>query len=238
MMIIGGYKEFCMSRNALLSLLPLVLVMALISCSGEKSESAPADRPASQSAEQQSETEPDQIPAESTIADPEATPPEDAAGQVSEQSSDETASENPGTVNLDPDAVSFTAYDIDGNLHLSSQWIGRQPVVINFWGTWCPPCRREIPDLVKLYAEYKSKGVEIISFAVRDTPERVRSYAAQQKMEWVLLMANKEAISGYRLTGSVPTTIFIDRTGKELGRFIGARPYDMFRKAFELVSKE
>ena len=139
-------------------------------------------------------------------------------------------------VRLDPSAVSWTAPDIDGNLRSSSEWIGKKPVVINFWGTWCPPCRREIPDLVRVYEEYKPKGVEIISFALRDTPEKVRSFAAQANMDWVMLMGgDNEILVDYNFGGSVPTTIFLDRTGKEVGRFVGPRNYQTFKQAFEAI---
>ena len=98
----------------------------------------------------------------------------------------------------------FSANDIDGQLRYSSEWLGKQPVVINVWGTWCPPCRREIPDLAKLYEEYKPKGVVLISLAVKDTPERVRQYAEQNNMNWVLLMSEDQILIDYKATRGVP----------------------------------
>ncbi|HUV30890.1 MAG TPA: redoxin domain-containing protein [Acidobacteriota bacterium] len=142
---------------------------------------------------------------------------------------------NPEVVNLDANAVSWTAADLDGNLHHSGKWIGKQPVVINFWGTWCPPCRREIPDLVRLYSEYKPQGVEIVSFAVRDRPEAVRRYAEKARMEWVMLMMDEQVYKDYQLTGGVPTTIFLDVTGKEVGRFVGMRDYTTLKRGFDAI---
>ena len=129
----------------------------------------------------------------------------------------------------------FSARDIDGELRHSSEWLGKQPVVINVWGTWCPPCRREIPDLAKLYAEYKPKGVELISLAVKDTPERVRQYAERNNMNWVLLMSEDQILIDYRATRGVPTTIFIDRDGNEIARFIGMRDYETLKRGFEAI---
>ncbi|MEE8405054.1 MAG: TlpA disulfide reductase family protein [candidate division Zixibacteria bacterium] len=129
----------------------------------------------------------------------------------------------------------FSAKDIDGELHHSSEWLGKQPVVINVWGTWCPPCRREIPDLARLYEEYKPKGVELISLAVKDTPERVRQYAGRNNMNWVLLMSEDQILIDYRATRGVPTTIFIDRDGNEVVRFIGMRDYDTLKRGFEAI---
>ena len=129
----------------------------------------------------------------------------------------------------------FSAKDIDGEWHHSSEWLGKQPVVINVWGTWCGPCRREIPDLAKLYEEYKPKGVELISLAVKDTPDRVRQYAEQNNMNWVLLMSEDQILIDYKAYQGVPTTIFIDRDGNEVARFIGMRDYETLKRGFEAI---
>jgi len=147
---------------------------------------------------------------------------------------DEPASQSAGTVN--PNAVKWTAMDIDGNTRSWDEWIGKRPVVINFWGTWCGPCRREIPELVRLYDEYKDKGVEIISIALRDTPNQVRAYSQQNNMGWVMLMGgDQQMLVDYRFGGGVPTTIFLDRTGTEVGRFVGPRDYRTFKQAFDAI---
>lgn len=129
----------------------------------------------------------------------------------------------------------FSAQDIYGNWHHSSEWFGKQPVVINFWGTWCAPCRREIPDLAELYDEYKSKGVVLISIAVKDTPSRVKKFAAANNMDWVLLMAQDQILIDYRATTGIPTTVFIDKAGNEVLRFIGMRDYNTLKQGFEAI---
>lgn len=152
--------------------------------------------------------------------------------QLAEDSSDSTA-----VVAQQEQPVSefiFNTYDIDGNLRSSSEWVGKQPVVLNFWGTWCPPCRKEIPDLVKIYSEYESLGVEILGLAVRDQPGTVAKFSLENGMNWVMLMADQSLGMRYRITG-VPTTIFIDRDGKEVGRFVGPRDYETFKQAFDAI---
>ncbi len=159
--------------------------------------------------------------------------------------SDEAAETGGGTsASALSSSISFTAIDVDGNQRSSTEWIGRQPVVINIWGTWCPPCRREIPDLVRLYNEYKPRGVEMIGFALerRAGPADVKAFAAQNGMEWVMLMADQQIATLFNAR-SVPMTIFVDRNGKVVdlsdlsGRsnsaFIGPQPYGVFKKAFE-----
>jgi thiol-disulfide isomerase/thioredoxin len=164
---------------------------------------------------------------------------------------DKTSSENEATpkatVTAEPAAIPevaggpalVTALDIDGGSHALSKWIGKQPTVVNFWGTWCPPCQREIPDLVKLYDEYKSKGVEIVSLAIEreQDPAKaaagVKQYAERAGMKWVMLMAAAEMVGPFKLTNSVPTTIFYDKNGNEVERFVGMRDYTAFKAAFE-----
>lgn len=135
---------------------------------------------------------------------------------------------------LTSDKFVFEAYDTEGILHQSTEFVGHQPVVINFWGTWCPPCRQEVPELVKLYDEYSSRGVEMVSLALRDTPEKVINYAEQQNMKWIMWMGNDELAYKYDIQG-VPTTYFIDSNGNELFRFIGAQTYNTFKEAFEAL---
>ncbi|MEW5797210.1 MAG: TlpA disulfide reductase family protein [Candidatus Zixiibacteriota bacterium] len=138
-------------------------------------------------------------------------------------------------------ATSFSgvrAVDVDGNTRDMSEWLGKKAVVVNFWGTWCPPCRREIPGLVQLYKEYRNRGIEIISLAIERTagPREVRQFAQQAGMEWVMLMSNDQAAGAFGLGNSVPTTIFYDARGREVARQIGARSYDDFKRDFEKIA--
>ena len=147
----------------------------------------------------------------------------------------EQTTENPSaeTAAIESDFL-FTAYDTDGTLRNSAEWVGKKPVVLNFWGTWCPPCRKEIPDLVKVYNELHPRGIEIIGLAVRDQSDNVIQFAKENGMNWVMLMADNSLAMRYQITG-VPTTIFVSREGKELGRFVGPRDYQTFMDAFLLT---
>lgn len=132
-------------------------------------------------------------------------------------------------------ALQFTAYDTDGKLHNSSEWLGKGPVIINLWGTWCPPCRREIPDLVKLYKEYHPKGLEIVGLAIKDSPDAVHTYAQKAGMDWVLLMGNIDIAVKLKAIDAVPTTIFFDKNGNEVDRVIGAQSYNEFKPLFDKI---
>jgi thiol-disulfide isomerase/thioredoxin len=132
-------------------------------------------------------------------------------------------------------SVTFAVYDVNGTLQQSSQWIGKKPVVINFWGTWCPPCRKEIPEMVKLYDEYQGKNIELIGLAVNDTPDKVVNFARTNKMNWVMLMADEGVINAFAPITGVPTTVFLDHTGKEVHRHIGPISYKQLKQAFDAL---
>ena len=148
---------------------------------------------------------------------------------TTQQTSTSTATESK------PNVVQFAAYDIYGRLRNSDEWIGKQPTIINIWGTWCPPCRREIPDLVRLNQEYEGKGVALLGLAVRDTPEKVEKFALSNKMTWTMMIGEQNQLNTLGVITGVPTTIFFNRDGKETQRFVGPRSYDVFKQAFEAI---
>lgn len=158
------------------------------------------------------------------------------AGCGGDGSSADTKAEAQVQAQADPafTPVHFAAMDISGTQHQSTEWIGKKPVVLNFWGTWCPPCRKEIPELVKLHNEYQDK-VELVSLAVRDTPTKVENFSSAQGMEWLMLIAENDILLKYNVTVGVPTTIFLDKNGKEVARFVGPRSYETFKQAAETV---
>lgn len=141
---------------------------------------------------------------------------------------------------------SFTLLDPAGTIHQAHEWIGRKPVVINFWGTWCPPCRKEIPDMVRVYEEYKDR-VEILGIALNDTPEKVVEYARQSGMNWVLLMGDPQIAMMFGIQG-VPTTFFLDAQGNVVevedtdgnmaNHFVGPRDYATFKRALDTIIRE
>jgi thiol-disulfide isomerase/thioredoxin len=150
----------------------------------------------------------------------------DDQGQA--RSSDHTAMTNVGQ------SAQLVATDLQGNPHQLNKWLGKQPTVVNFWGTWCAPCRMEIPHMVEIYNEYKDNGIEMISLAVeRGSVDHVGSFASEHNMNWVMLVGNQQLMEFFNATRGIPTTIFFDADGNEVERFIGARGYADFKRAFE-----
>jgi cytochrome c biogenesis protein CcmG/thiol:disulfide interchange protein DsbE len=102
-------------------------------------------------------------------------------------------------------------------------------VVLDFWATWCPPCRREIPDFINLQTEYGSQGLQVVGIAL-DEPEKVQTFARQNGMNYPVLLGSDEVSMRYGGIEGIPTTFIIDRSGKIANRFEGFRPRAVFEE--------
>jgi thiol-disulfide isomerase/thioredoxin len=111
-----------------------------------------------------------------------------------------------------PDVLpQFELADRDGKLRKLGDWAGR-PLAVNYWATWCAPCRREIPLLNKLRQERSGQKLEIIGIAV-DFREDVLKYAAQTVIDYPLLIGEEEGLEAVKAVGmqpAFPFTVFAD----------------------------
>lgn len=114
-----------------------------------------------------------------------------------------------------------------------------KPVVINFWASWCPPCRLEMPDLNQFAADYKDKVAVLgINIAFNDKDADMRKFVADSKLVFpTLLDTDGKATTAYKI-GPIPTTIFVDKDGVIQNTLIGAaRSKDDFVKRVEPLLK-
>lgn len=123
-------------------------------------------------------------------------------------------------------APGFTLSDIGGKSVSLSDFRGKV-VVLDFWATWCPPCRREIPDFINLQKEYGSRGVQIVGVAL-DEPAKVQAFVRQNGMNYPVLLGTDDIALKYGGIQGIPTTFVIDRKGKIVSKFEGFRPKDVF----------
>jgi thiol-disulfide isomerase/thioredoxin len=148
------------------------------------------------------------------------------AGEVSAP----TASDFVGELATMPPAIKipdrlpdFSLPDRDGKATSIKAWEGKS-LIINFWATWCAPCRREIPLLGALQAEWTSRGVEVIGIAV-DYRDRVLAYAKEFKMAYPLLIGEQDALNAAAAFGvespAFPFTVFTDRRGEVVALYLG-----------------
>ena len=104
---------------------------------------------------------------------------------------------------------------IDGTVHSLTDWKDR-PLVVNFWATWCDPCRREIPLLKTLRHEHAGDRLEIVGIAV-DYPDEVRKYAQTHGIDYPLLVGDEgglEAVNAFGMETVLPFSVFADRHGR------------------------
>ena len=123
-------------------------------------------------------------------------------------------------------APAFTLTNLDGKSVSLSDFRGKV-VVLDFWATWCPPCRREIPDFIDLQKEYGSQGVQVVGIAL-DEPDKVQAFARQNGMNYPVLLGSDEISMRYGGIEGIPTTFVIDKSGKIVNRFEGFRPRQVF----------
>lgn len=99
----------------------------------------------------------------------------------------------------------------DANLRLSEH-LG-DVIIVNFWATWCGPCRQEMPLLDEIYGKYKLAGLTLLSINIDDTAERAREMARTLKVTYPVLFDERKEVSRAYEVGSMPVTVLIDREG-------------------------
>ena len=109
----------------------------------------------------------------------------------------------------------FSLMDMSGQLRNVSEWQDKV-LVINFWATWCPPCREEIPHFINLQDKYGHQGLQFLGIALEDA-EDVMSFANELGINYPLLVGEQEVIKlagkfGNRI-GGLPYTVILDRDG-------------------------
>jgi len=130
-----------------------------------------------------------------------------------------------------PDAPGFTLNSIDGK-EISLKDFKGKVVFLNFWATWCPPCRREIPAFIELVDKYKDDGFIVLGVAVDPREfqkvDKVKPFAEQMGINYPIVYDSKGVSQLYGGISSIPTTFVINREGKVVGRIVGSRPKDVF----------
>ena len=121
---------------------------------------------------------------------------------------------------------------LDGMPHRLTEWRGR-PLLINFWATWCEPCRREIPLLRSLRSEHASKRLEIVGIAI-DYRDPVQKYVTDNRMSYPVLLGERggfEAANAFGMDTILPFSVFADTAGQIVALKIG----ELHRDETELI---
>lgn len=153
--------------------------------------------------------------------------------ETSDTQSDETENAEE-TELLAPD---FTVYDYDGNAYKLSDFTGK-PVILNFWASWCPPCKSEMPDFEKAYNEY---GEEIVFMMInltdgeRETVDKGQEHINNEGYTFPVYFDTEFSANYNYSTGSIPSTFFINAEGEVAAYAVGAIDYDTILVGMEMM---
>ncbi|AXI31244.1 thiol-disulfide oxidoreductase ResA [Priestia aryabhattai] len=137
-------------------------------------------------------------------------------------------------VSVGDEAPDFILRDVDGKTHQLSEYKGKG-VFLNFWGTWCKPCKQEMPAMEKQYAAYKKQGVEILAVNVAETNIAVEQFAKQYGLSFPILMDKDSQVLGAYGIDPLPTTFLIDKNGKIVDSFIGGLEESKIKEYMEEI---
>ena len=155
-------------------------------------------------------------------------------GGITTEHTGEAVSETKAQPSLAPD---FTVYDLDGNAHKLSDFRGK-PVILNFWASWCGPCKLEMPDIEATWKEY---GDEIHFLLVnltdgsQETVETASAYIAEQGYSFPIYFdSDMEGAYQYSVTG-IPVTYFIDAEGNFVAYYQSVMSAQILQQAVDLL---
>jgi len=127
-------------------------------------------------------------------------------------------------------APAFSLQDLDGKTVRLADSAGKVRLV-DFWATWCAPCREEIPQFKELYAQYKDQGFELIAIAMDEEGAKVvRPFVEKHQVSYTNLLGNEEVEQAFGGVLGYPTAFFIDRDGKIVDSYVGGVPKRVFEK--------
>ncbi|MCC0006686.1 MAG: TlpA family protein disulfide reductase [Hyphomicrobiaceae bacterium] len=124
-----------------------------------------------------------------------------------------------------PQGPDFTLPDLDGNDVRFADLKGKV-VLVNFWATWCPPCRAEIPSMERAWAQLKERNVVMLAVHVGGKPDSIWEFLAEFNVTFPVLIDKSSTASKAWQTIGLPTTYVADRDGRKALRAIGGREWD------------
>jgi thiol-disulfide isomerase/thioredoxin len=132
--------------------------------------------------------------------------------------------------------LDFTVKDMNGARVRLDAHKGKV-ILINFWATWCPPCKVELPGLIALQDAYKDKGLMILGISEDDSPETLRTFAAEWKINYPMLvgLGEEKLFDAFGPLYGLPTSVIVGRDGAVCGRHVGAATKEEFEREIKAL---
>ena len=130
-------------------------------------------------------------------------------------------------------APDFTLTDLSGNKVSLSQFSGKV-IILDFFASWCPPCRQEIPDFISLQKSYGDKGFTMVGVALENVKE-AKEFSAKTGINYPVLIDDGKVSIQYGPVRSIPTTFVIDKDSKIAKVYIGYRSKDVFENDIKVL---
>ena len=133
-------------------------------------------------------------------------------------------------------AFDHTLKDMNGASVNLADYKGKL-VLVNFWATWCGPCKVEIPEFVDLYAQYKDRGFVILGVLTEDTPSRdeLKAFTSENKMTYPIFQPSEEFESEFGTIYALPTSFLIGRDGSVCGKQLGPISKESLEKSIKAL---
>jgi peroxiredoxin len=132
--------------------------------------------------------------------------------------------------------LNFTVKDMHGAEVKLADFKGKV-ILLNYWATWCPPCKREIPDLIALQDQYRDKGLVVLGVSQDDDPETLRGFASTWKMNYPILVGRDkpELLEAQGALWGLPTSYLIGRDGTICTRHLGPAEKSTFEREIKAL---
>lgn len=132
--------------------------------------------------------------------------------------------------------LNFTLKDLDGKEVTLGAYKGKV-ILLDFWATWCGPCKFEIPGFIELYTKYRSQGLQVLGFAVDDPVPALKEYAQRMKMNYPILVGQEreDVLEAFGPMVGLPTTFIIGRDGRICSSHTGFTEKETFEQQIKAL---
>lgn len=131
-------------------------------------------------------------------------------------------------------APDFELVDLNGEKHRMSDYVG-QGVFLNFWGTWCEPCKREFPIIDRQFHEYQKQGVQVLAVNIAESDFAVRNYIESKGLTFPVVIDKEKSVMNAYNINPLPTTFLVNPEGEIVKIITGEMNEKMIKKYMELI---